>query len=163
MGKVWWWAASNNVFDDETNLAHLSEQDVLAIIRSIFIFTDEQFEELKKAGQYTVLTDVYSYYKDGTFVLPGGFGWGGDPTYHTLLSYEDNKQGVIQLFFEYNSRQFDELPVKYVMEYVYTGSSDIQIDSVYEEEIDCRTWFFTSYDPDLLNSLRIRSIKEIKD
>lgn len=168
IGKVRYRESDLNLdqyFDRSTwetdNYYHIPEDAMLDFIRSIFVYSDAQFEALKAVGTYSAWLENDCFYKDGEFLLTYEYGQGGAPsTAHHVTSFEDNKQGVAKVFFEFID---DSEPVRYVMEYTYTGESDLAIEtSEYDNGEDIETlWHFTSHSEELLKSLRIRSIKAI--
>ena len=157
-----------------------TEEEVLTFIRTKFVFTDEQFEKMKKLDGYSLYIDHFgvneyeepvpsSWYKDGKFYLEAN-GWMGDSpsNLHQFADIVDDGKGVLKIYYDYSGIAGDEndnaipgeVMYQYVVEYVYSGTGGFEV-TPHPEGWE-NHWIISSYDKESIDSLRVRSIKKVK-
>ncbi len=161
-------SGEDGYYNRELDFNEIPEQEVLRLIRTEFVCTDQQFEALKQQSTYMMRREEDdSYYMDGYFYLQAdlGQGGGGWKTMHTASSFEDDKNGVFKVYFDCHEAKMnpeDEstskgaLLYRYVVEYVYEGKGDLYVEPLGDTSANV-----FSTNEALLKSMRIRSIKKL--
>lgn len=152
--KSWYSAAKGEYAIDEWNYK-IPEAAMLDAIRSKFVITDAQFEELKALKNYQFSFGGHTY-SNGFFEISAPAA-GGPPSHqHKVVGYSDNGQGKLIVYMDYikcdyeSDTPYSEHDYYYAVEYNYSGYSDLYLK---ESEIG-------GYGA-VVDSLRATSIKKI--
>ena len=126
---------------------------MLESIRKNFVITDEQFEELKAQGQYSIwMNNDASYDKDKDVFVINELAAGGveSTNVHTFVKGID-EGGVFKLYVDYS--EDNQHKYYYVIEYTYEGNKPI----VFLKD----DYLIGSHDNASIESSRIVSIKKV--
>ena len=141
----------------------ITEDEMLNIIRNKFIFSDEQFENLKAQGTY-IFSDSYDYvkYQDGVFTLTDPRKGDAADYKHELKGFVDNKSGTLKLYYDYSTTGYNdgtEPTHQYYYEVVYKYSGSTEFGTKYNE--GWGMYYITGTAENVINSLRAETISKV--